>query len=410
MPAHKLDPTTIRRDFPILAREVHGHPLVYLDSAASSQKPEAVLQAMDRYYRCSNANVHRGVHTLAEEATELYEQARKTVAKFIGAGSAQEVVFTRGTTEAINLVANSWGAGNLVTGDAVLLTEMEHHSNLVPWQLLSARLGLELRFIPFTDEGLLDLSSLDQLLDSQVKLLAFVHVSNALGTVNPVAELVAAAHAVGAKVLLDAAQSVPHQPVEVRALGVDFMAFSGHKMCGPTGIGALWARRELLEAMPPWQGGGEMIHRVGLRSSTYAPPPTRFEAGTPAIAEAVGLGEAVRYLSGLGMEAVHAHEAELVAYALDRLAEAPGVRVYGPRQGRGGAVIFTVAGVHPHDLATILDQDGIAVRAGHHCTMPLHDRLGLPATARASFYVYNTREDVDALVVGVARAQEVFGV
>jgi cysteine desulfurase / selenocysteine lyase len=403
-----LDPAALRADFPILARTVRGHPLVYLDSAATAQKPEAVLRAMDDYYRAHNANVHRGVHTLSSEATDLYEGARATVAAFIGAAEAREVVFTRGTTESINLVAAAWGGG-LGPGDKIVLTEMEHHSNLVPWQLLAARTGVELRYLRLTAEGTLDLSDLEALLDRQVRLLAFTHVSNALGTVNPVARLVDAAHAVGAYVLLDAAQSVPHLPVDVGTLGVDFLAFSGHKMLGPTGIGALWARREILEAMPPYQGGGEMIRTVRLSGSTWADTPARFEAGTPPIGPAVGLGAAVRYLEATGMARVHAHESDLVACALDRLGALRGVTIHGPLRGRSGSVTFSVDGIHPHDVASILDSRGVAVRAGHHCAMPVHERLGLPATLRASFYLYNTRAEIDALVDGLHAARALFG-
>ena len=377
--------TAVRRDFPILERLVHGRRLVYLDSAATSQKPNVVIDAVADFYRHSNANVRRGLHALSAEATELFEQARVTLASFLGATDPSEIVFTRGTTEAINLVARGWGDANLGLGDAVLLTEMEHHSNLVPWQMLAERTGVELRYIRITDGGELDLGQLDELLDECVRLVTFVHVSNSLGTTNPVAELVAAAHAVGALVLLDGAQSVPHRPVDVRELGVDFLAFSGHKMCGPTGIGCLWARSEILRQMPPAQGGGEMIRQVSLRGSTFAEPPARFEAGTPPIADAIGLAAAANYLSTLGMDRVHAHETQLVDYALDALGEVPGLTIYGPKANRGGLVSFTVDGIHPHDLASILDRQGIAIRAGHHCTMPVHEHLGLAATARASF-------------------------
>lgn len=402
-----LDVAACRREFPILTRAVHGHRLVYLDSAATTQRPVPVLAALDDFYRHHNANVHRGVHTLSAEATRLYEDARATVAGFIGA-EAGDIVFTRGTTEAINLVACAWGS-TLLPADAVLLTEMEHHSNIVPWQLAAERTGFELRYLRLRDDGTLDLDALDRLLDRRVKLLGVVHVSNSLGTVNPVAELTAAAHDVGALVLVDGAQSVPHLPVDVGALGADFLAFSGHKMLGPTGIGALWARAEILEAMPPYQGGGEMIESVCLQGSTWARPPARFEAGTPAIAQAIGLAAAARYLSALGMDRVRAHDEALVAYALDRLAGIPGVQLHGPRQGRCGSVTFTMAGVHPHDIASILDASGIAVRAGHHCAMPVHERLGLPATARASFQIYNGTDDIDALVEGLQQVGEVFG-
>jgi cysteine desulfurase / selenocysteine lyase len=404
-----LAPERLRADFPILARTIHGRPLVYLDSAATSQKPTAVLAAMDDYYRQHNANVHRGVYTLAAEATELYEGARVKVARFIGATDSREVVFTRGTTEAINLVARSWAETNLRAGDAVLLTEMEHHANLVPWHMLAARTGITLRFLRLTDEGTLDLTALPALLDERVKLVTFVHVSNALGTLNPVDTLVSAARSVKAKVLLDAAQSVPHQPVDVGALGVDFLAFSGHKMLGPTGIGVLWTRAEILEGMPPFLGGGEMIRVVTLEGSTYNGIPARFEAGTPPIAEAVGLAAAVDYLTALGMGRVHAHSKALTDLACAALQNVPGLRVYGPCEERGAALAFTMEGVHPHDLATILDTEGVAVRAGHHCTQPLHRRFGLTATARASFYVYNTPEDVDALIAALYSARHVFG-
>jgi cysteine desulfurase/selenocysteine lyase len=399
----------VRADFPILERQVHGRRLVYLDSAATSQKPDAVIQAMEGFYRRHNANVRRGIHALSSEATDLFEAARSTMAGFVGAAGPAEIVFTRGTTEAINLVAHSWGASNLEPGDAVLLTEMEHHSNLIPWQLVAKRTGAEVRYIRITDEGVLDLASLDRLLDDRVKLVGVVHVSNALGTTNPVGRLVEAARSVGARVLVDAAQSVPHRPVDVLAMGADFMAFSGHKMCGPTGIGCLWARRELLEAMPPFQGGGEMIRQVTLDGSTWAEVPAKFEAGTPAIAQAIGLAEAVRYLDGLGMDHVHAHERDLVEYAFEVLSSVPGLRIYGPREDRGGLVTFVMEGIHAHDLASILDRQGVAIRAGHHCTMPIHERLGVAATTRASFYVYNTRPDVDALAEGLVQARDLFG-
>jgi cysteine desulfurase/selenocysteine lyase len=403
-----LDAAALRAQFPILQRTVHGRPLVYLDTAATSQKPEAVIRALDDFYRHTNANVHRGVHALSAEATESYEAARTTVAGFVGAADRREVVFTRGTTEAINLVAATWGVANVRAGDAVLCTQLEHHSNLVPWQLLAERTGAELRYLPMTDEGCLDLGALDRLLDGRVKLLAVGHVSNALGTINPVRTLVDAAHAVGALALVDAAQSVPHMPVSVADLGADFLAFSGHKMCGPTGIGALWGRYELLRAMPPYQGGGEMIRSVTLEGSSWAEPPARFEAGTPAIAQAVGLAEAVRFLQGLGMEKVRQHGAALLAYAMERLDAVPGVTILGPRKDRSGSVSFVMEGVHPHDVASILDRRGIAIRAGHHCAMPAHTRLGLAASARASFYVYNTSQDVDALAEGLLAARAVF--
>ena len=397
----------IRQEFPILARRVGDKPLVYLDNAASSQKPEAVLKTMDDYYRRYNANVHRGVHKLSEEATAAYEQARLKVARFIHAPSDKQIIFTRGTTEGINLVAQSWGRANLAPGDEVLITEMEHHSNIVPWQILRDQIGFTLRYIPITDGGELDLSELDTLLTPRTKLLSFVHVSNVLGTVNPVQKLVAAARAVGALVLLDGAQSVPHMPVDVQALDVDFMVFSSHKMCGPTGIGVLYGKRDLLEAMPPWQGGGDMIREVKMSGSKWNTLPYKFEAGTPAIAEGIGLGAAVDYLSSLGMEWIHEQEQALTQYAYARMSQIEGLRIVGPEQ-RAGLVAFTYNDIHPHDLAAILDQDGVAVRAGHHCAMPIHDRLGIVATSRASFYFYNTPEEIDLLCAGLEKAAEIF--
>jgi len=407
--ATDLDPAAIRRDFPLLV----AHPeLIYLDSAATAQKPQAVLDALLDFYTHHNANVHRGAYTLAADATLAYEAARSRIARFVGARDAAEVVFTRGTTEAVNLVAGAWGPANVSAGDTIVVTEMEHHSNLVPWHLLAARTGCRLRVVPITPDGRLDLDGLDALVDETVKLISVVHISNAVGTVNPVADIVAAARRVGAKVLLDAAQSVPHRKVDVAALGVDFLAASGHKMLGPMGIGFLWARASILADMPPWQGGGEMIRRVTPTDSTYADPPQRFEAGTPSVADAVALAAAADYLDRLGLDACAAHDASLVAYALERLGDAPGVRIVGPLDAtsRCGSVAFTVDGVHAHDLATLLDGDGLCVRAGHHCTMPLHTRLGLAATARASFQVYNGSADIDALVAGIARARGVFGV
>lgn len=397
----------IRQEFPILARQVGEKQLVYLDNAATSQKPESVLRAMDDYYRRYNANVHRGVHKLSEEATSAYEQARLKVSRFIHAPSDKQIIFTRGTTESINLVAQTWGRANLAPGDEVLITEMEHHSNIVPWQILRDQLGFTLRYIPLTDGGELDLSQLDTLLTPRTKLVSFVHASNVVGTVNPVQELVAAARAVGAKVLLDGAQSVPHMLVDVQALNVDFLAFSSHKMCGPTGLGVLYGKRDLLEQMPPWQGGGDMIREVKMSQSKWNTLPYKFEAGTPAIAEAIGLGAAVDYLTNLGMEWVHAQEQALVHYAYARLSEIEGLHIVGPEQ-RGGLVAFTFNDIHPHDLSAILDQDGIAVRAGHHCAMPIHDRLGIVATTRASFYFYNTPDEVDQLCAGLEKATEIF--
>ncbi len=400
----------IRKDFPILSRQVHGKPLVYLDSAASSQKPYAVIQAMNTYYETYHANVHRGVYEISEEATAQMEKARVKVARFINARQSKQVIFTRNTTESINLVAYTWGNTNIAAGDLVVLTEMEHHSNLVPWQLLAQRTGARLEFVPVTGEGLLRLDIYEQLLQQQPKLVAFAHMSNVLGTINPARQMIAQAHAAGAIVLLDAAQSVPHLPVDVQALDADFLCFSSHKMLGPTGIGVLYGKRDLLEAMPPFMGGGSMIRTVGLRESTWNDLPWKFEAGTPAIAEAIGLGAAVDYLNALGMENVQRHEQELTAYAMAQLQAIPGLTIYGPEATqRGGVVSFTLADIHPHDLASILDQEfGVAIRAGHHCAQPLMDRFGLAAMARASFYVYTIPEDIDVLVQGLHKALQIF--
>jgi cysteine desulfurase/selenocysteine lyase len=407
-----MDLVGIRGDFPILSREIRpGVGLVYLDSTATSQKPIQVLEAMDRFYRRSNANIHRGIHQLAEEATAQYEDARHKVAAFIGASSVREVIFTRNTTEAINLVAQTWGRAFLNPGDRLILTEMEHHSNLVPWQMLAAERGLILDFIPVTPHGLLDLEEYRRLLGLGPRLVAFTHMSNVLGTINPAAEMIRLAHQAGAVVLVDAAQSVPHLPVEVTTLGADFLAFSSHKMCGPTGIGALYGKRDLLEAMPPFLGGGDMIKRVSLTSFTPNELPYKFEAGTPAIAEAIGFGAAVDYLQGVGMEAIAAHETEIITYALERLEEIPGVTVYGPAaEHKGGIAAFTINGIHAHDVSQILDMDGIAIRAGHHCAMPLHTKLDLAATSRASFYLYNTLQEVDRLVDGIYKVKTIFRV
>ena len=379
-------PEQIRADFPILAREVHGKPLVYLDSTASSQKPQSVIDAMDTYYKMYNANVHRGVYELSESATEAMEQARRKVARFIHARQSKQVIFTRNTTESINLVVCSWGNANIAEGDLIVLTEMEHHSNLVPWQLLAQRTGARLEFIPVNDEGLLRLDVYAQLLEQRPKLVAFTHMSNVLGTITPAQEMIAQAHTAGAIVLLDAAQSVPHLPVDVQMLDVDFLCFSGHKMLGPTGIGVLYGKRELLEAMPPFMGGGDMIRHVGLRESTWNDLPWKFEAGTPAIAEAIGLGVAIDYLNNLGMEWVMQHEREMTVYAMEQLRVVPNLTIYGPDASqRGGVLSFTLGDIHPHDLASILDQEaGVAIRAGHHCAQPLHERYDLSATARAA--------------------------
>ncbi len=400
---------TLRQDFPILNRRVQGKPLVYLDNAATSQKPEAVLHKLDEYYRRYNANVHRGVHTLSEEATAAYEQARLRIARFINAASAKEVIFTRGTTESINLVAHSWGQANLGPGDEVLITQMEHHSNIVPWQILREQLGFTLKYIPITEDGLLDLEKLPELLTPRTKLVSVVHVSNVLGTINPVEEIITAAHNVGAKVLIDAAQSVPHMPINVQALDADFLAFSSHKMCGPTGIGVLYGKQALLDAMPPWMGGGDMIREVTMEASKWNTLPYKFEAGTPAIAEAIGLGAAVEYLDQVGMEWIHNQERALVAYGYERLSQIEGLRILGPLSTeRAGVLAFSFETIHPHDLAAVLDQHGVAVRAGHHCAQPIHDKMGIVASARASFYFYNTPAEIDALVAALEEAVKIF--
>ncbi|MBN8593766.1 MAG: cysteine desulfurase [Anaerolineae bacterium] len=405
------DVNTIRAEFPILHQMHHDQvPLIYLDNAASSQKPRLVIDALDDYYRRYNANVHRGVHKLSEAATEAYEGARVKIKKFINAGSKREVIFTRGTTESINLVAQTWGRANLKPGDVVISSAMEHHSNIVPWQILAQEKGFTIKYLPVTGAGVLDLDVLrGWLAEGNVRLVTVMHVSNVLGTVNPVAEMAKLAHEAGALILVDGAQSIPHMPIDVQSLDVDFFAFSGHKMVGPTGIGILYGKRHLLEAMPPWMGGGDMISRVRLDGSTWNDLPYKFEAGTPIIAGAIGLGFAVDYLSSLGMEAVHAYEQQLTAYALDRLAEVPGLTVYGPDASQKGAVAaFSYGTIHPHDIAQMLDADGIAVRAGHHCAMPLHDQLGCGATARASFYIYNTTAEIDALIEALYKVKQAF--
>jgi len=401
----------IRADFPILAREFEGKRLAYLDNAATAQKPESVIEAIASYYRRSNANVHRSMHQLAEEAERLYEGGRAKVAALVGA-PARELVFVRNATEAINLVRYSWGRANVREGDTVVITQMEHHSNVVPWQLLCSEQGARLAYLHVDDHGRLDLAELDEVLaGGRVRLVAATHISNVLGTINPVAQIAEQAHAAGALVLLDGAQAVPQMPVDVTATGADFYAFTGHKMLGPTGIGALWARRELLEAMPPFLGGGSMIKAVEDYHSTWAAIPAKFEAGTPAIAEGVGLGAAADYLADLGMEAVRAHELEVTAYALERLSGLAGVTIFGPREAteRGSLVSFAVEGIHPHDLAELCNREAVAIRAGHHCAQPLMRRLGVPATARASFSVYNTTDEVDRLIEALENAKEVFG-
>jgi cysteine desulfurase/selenocysteine lyase len=407
----KFDIERVRKDFPVLNQEVHpGKNLIYLDSAATSQKPAVVIDSMDNFYHRYNANIHRGIHVLAEAATDMYESAREKVARFINAKSTAEVIYTRNTTESINLVAFSWGRKNMRKGDVVILTEMEHHSNLVPWQILAEEIGIRLEFIPVTEDGLLDLNIYQQLLGLHPKLVAFTHMSNVLGTINPAKEIIRMAHETGARVMVDGAQSVPHFMVDVQDLNADFYAFSSHKMCGPTGIGILYGKEELLEKMPPFLGGGDMIKRVQLRTFSPNDLPHKFEAGTPAIAEAVGLGAAVDYLSEIGMDAVAAHEHELTDYALERLEEVPGVWVFGPDAGKkGGVASFTFDGVHPHDVAQVVDADGIAVRAGHHCAMPLHEKFGITATARASFYLYNTKQEIDFLIESLYKVKEIFG-
>jgi len=406
-----FDVNKIRADFPILQREVRpGVRLVYLDSTATSQKPLEVIQVMDQFYRQSNANIHRGIHTLAEESTVLYEAARDRIAKFINAPSARQIIFTRNATEAINLVAYTWGRANLSEGDLVILTEMEHHSNLVPWHMLASERSLRLEFISVTPDGYLDLDSYRGLLELKPSLVSFTHMSNVLGTINPAREIIQLAHQAGAVTLVDGAQSVPHFHVDVQEIQPDFLAFSAHKMLGPTGIGVLYGRKDLLEKMPPFLGGGDMIKRVHLRSFAPNEIPFKFEAGTPAIAEAVGFKAAVDYLTGVGLNNISQHEHHVVEYAMDRLEEIPGVKVFGPPAGdRGGVVAFTLQGVHPHDISQILDSDGIAIRAGHHCAMPLHEKFNIPATARASFYLYNTTAEVDQLADSIYKVKKLFG-
>lgn len=399
----------VAANFPILARPVHGRRLAYLDNGATTQKPLAVIEAERRFYLESNANIHRGVHWLSQHATELYDGARATVQRFINAAHADEIVFTRGTTEAINLVAQSWGRAELRAGDEILVTTMEHHSNIVPWQLLCEQTGAVLKVVPVSEAGELDLAAFDVLLNHRTQLVAITHVSNALGSINPVAELTARAHAAGAVVLVDGAQAVAHQAVDVQAIGCDFYAFSGHKLYGPTGIGALYGRRSILNAMPPWQGGGDMIRTVSFERSTYAEPPQRFEAGTPNIAGAIGLAAAIDYVREVGIERIAAHEHALLEYATAAVDAIRGVRLVGTAQHKAGILSFLVDGIHPHDLGTILDAEGVAIRAGHHCAMPLMTRFGIPGTARASLAMYNTRADIDALVAAIDKAQDLFG-
>jgi len=408
----RLDLSRIRRDFPILDEEFGGRPIAYLDNAATSQKPQAVLEAIQRYYTSQNANVHRGMHELSRRATDGYEGARVRLARWLGAASSAEVVWTRGTTEAINLVASSWGGANLREGDEILLTEMEHHSNIVPWQLVAGRTGARLRYLELDDQGRLRLEQLPEILgDGKVRIAAITHVSNALGTINPIPEIARLLHDAGALLLVDGAQGAAHHPVNVAELGADFYALSGHKMCGPTGIGALWARGDLLESMPPWQGGGEMIEFVERDHSTWAAVPHKFEAGTPNIAGAIAMHAAIDYLDAVGSDAILRHEQELVGYALERLREIEGIRLFGPDNPaeRAGVVPFTLPEAHPHDISTVLDSEAVAIRAGHHCAQLVMRRYGVAATARASFYLYNTREEVDRLIAGLGTVRSIFG-
>jgi cysteine desulfurase/selenocysteine lyase len=405
------DIEAVRRDFPILDQEVNGKPLVYLDSGATSQKPLSVIQAMDDYYRTYNANVHRGIYQISEKASAAYEEARKKVARFINAKSWREVIFTRNTTESINLVAYTWGRRNIKAGDTILLTEMEHHANLVPWQQLAAETGAHLAFFPVDEGGCCDMATFDRLIShDSVKLVAVTQMSNVMGTVTPVGEIAAKAHAAGATVLVDGAQAVPHMPTDVQAFDVDFLAFSGHKMLGPTGIGVLYGKRHILQAMPPFLTGGDMIRQVTFEGAEWNDLPWKFEAGTPAIAEAIGLGAAVDYLNALGMHNVRRHEIELTTYAFKRLSQVEGLRIYGPHDptARGGVVAFTLGDIHPHDIASVLDHEGIAIRAGHHCAMPLHQKLGLSATARASFYVYTRPSEIDRLAEALDKVRKLF--
>jgi len=401
---------TLKRDFPILSRTIHqDKKIIYLDSAATSQKPSLVIEAMNRYYRFTNANVHRGIHTLAEEATAAYENARKKIARFIGVNDPKEIIFTRNTSESLNLIAKSWGRKNLKKDDLVLISEMEHHSNIVPWYMLRDEIGIEIKFIPITSDGQIDVNSLKSLLALHPKLVSFTHVSNVLGTINPAKTIVQLAHNAGAIAVIDGAQSVPHIPVNIIDMNADFYAFSAHKMCGPTGIGVLYGRKELLETMPPFLGGGDMIKKVTFEGYKANSVPYKFEAGTPAIAEAIGFGAAVDYLSSVGMQQIHDQVAKTTAYAFKRLSEIKSLKIIGPgAEFRSGVLAFTMEGIHPHDIAQLLDSDGIAVRAGHHCAMPLHEKLGLPASTRASLYLYNNESDIDALIHGLSKVKKVF--
>ena len=409
--ARALDPAALRQDFPALHQEVHGHPLAYLDNAATAQKPAPVLEALDSFYRRDYSNVHRGIHELSRRSTERYEGARERVGEWIGARQAAEVVWTRGTTEAINLVASAWGSANVGEGDEIILSDMEHHSNLVPWQLLAQRVGARLRYLEIGDDGRLELDALDDLLNDRTRLVALGHVSNSLGTIHPIREIAEKVRAAGACFLVDGAQGAAHGPVDVEALGCDFYAFSGHKLGGPSGIGVLWGRKELLDAMPPYQGGGEMIHSVTRDGSTWAKVPHKFEAGTPNIAGAVAMHAAVDYLDEVGRDAILRHEQELAGYAVERLQSIPGLEVHGPKEpeARAGVVSFVMGSAHPHDVATILDTQGVAVRAGHHCCQLVMKHYGVSSTTRASFYLYNTRDEVDRLVAGLEQVRSIFG-
>ncbi len=406
--AATLDVDAVRAAFPILSREVHGKPLVYLDSAASTQKPQVVIDAVSHFYETTNANIHRGVHRLSQEATDAFEGAREEMRAFLGAEQVEEIVFTRGTTEGINLVASSYGRANVGTGDEILISHMEHHSNIVPWQMLCEQTGAKLVVAPINDDGEIEMDALAGLLGARTKIVAVGHISNALGTINPVAEIGRLAHQAGAVLVVDGAQGAPHGAVDVQALGADFYACSGHKMYGPTGIGVLYGRRDLLDAMPPYQGGGEMIRTVSFEGSTYAPVPHKFEAGTPNIAGAVGLGAAAAWLRGLGFNAIERHESDVTSYGTSRLAEIKGLRMIGTAKHKAAVLGFVLDCAHPHDIGTILDQEGVAVRTGHHCAQPVMDRFGVPATSRASLGVYNTRADIDALVAALARVRELF--
>jgi cysteine desulfurase / selenocysteine lyase len=403
-----FDVEAVRRDFPVLQQEVHGKPLAYLDNAASAQRPVQVIEAVSEYYRRDHANVHRGVHTLSQRATDAFEGAREKVARFIHASSSREIIFTRGTTEAINLVSQSWGRSTLGAGDEIVITQLEHHANIVPWQMLCEQTGARLKVIPMTPSGEIDLEAARTIIGPATRLLAFGHVSNALGTIHPVSELVTLAKEAGARVLIDGAQGVPHMPVDVQALGCDYYAFSGHKLFAPTGIGVLWGREALLEAMPPWQGGGDMILAVSFEKTTYNGLPWKFEAGTPHIAGAIGLGTAIDYLEALGLERAAAREQELLDYGTARLAEIEGLRIIGTAPHKAAVISFTLEGVHPHDIGTIVDHEGVAIRTGHHCAMPVMEYYGVPATARASFAFYNTHAEIDRLAAALLRAREVF--